>query len=289
MMSCPGKVITIKAKRCRGALSWALVLGTVIVLGIGCGLRDPRLGRGGEFAGGFRWAAGDASRLIRNAHYFKLMGQPELALKEMEEVHRQEPGNMKVADALAHYCDELGLSERAQQIYLEALAQEPDNPVLQNNLGFSYYLAGNWRQAETGFRKTLARHPNNQAARNNLGLLLCRQGRQAEARRMWQEAEGEAAAAQKMGEALAVLGMAEETRYAQQPMPNPAAPAIEPHSPPGRQLEPNPVTATAGPLPSQAPSPAIKGKVEPGPRPLAPVTAVAAIKPAKTLPPPQTA
>ena len=64
-------------------------------------------------------------------------------------------------------------------------------------------------------------NPIIKSARNNLGLVLCRQGRQEEARRLWQEAEGEAVAAQKLGEALAALGMAGETRYAQQTRPHP--------------------------------------------------------------------
>ena len=158
--------------------------------------------------------------MLRNAQYFKLMGQPELGIKELEEAHRLDPGNLEVADALAQYYDELGLGAQAQQIYLEALALAPDNPALQNNLCFSYYQAGNWSQAETCYRQTLSRQPNNQSARNNLGLVLCRQGRQEEARRLWQEAEGEAVAAQKLGEALAALGMAGETRYAQQTRPH---------------------------------------------------------------------
>ena len=109
-----------------------------------------------DFTGGFRWAAGDTSRMLRNAQYFKLMGQPELGMKELEEAHRLDPGNLEVADALAQYYDELGLGARAQQIYQEALALAPDNPVLQNNLCFSYYQAGNWSQAETCYRQTLS-------------------------------------------------------------------------------------------------------------------------------------
>ena len=223
-----------EARRRRNRLGWVLVLGTLLILGIGCGVQNSRLSRGIDFTGGFRWAAGDTSRLLRNAHYFKLLGQPELGVKELEEAHRLDPGNLKVADALAQYYDEVGLGARAQQIYLEALALAPDNPALQNNLCFSYYQAGDWNQAETCYRQTLTRQPDNQAARNNLGLVLCRQGRQAEARRLWQEAEGEAAAARKLAEALAALGMAGEPRYAQQTRPQPEGQSGSPHAPPGQ-------------------------------------------------------
>jgi Tfp pilus assembly protein PilF len=280
----PGCGVSPEAKRFRCRLRWALVLGTLLGLGIGCGVQTPRLNHGGDFTGGVRWAAGDASRMLRNALYFKLMGQPELGIKELEEAHRLDPGNLKVADALAQYYDELGLGARAQQIYLEALALAPDNPALQNNLCFSYYQAGNWSQAETCYRQTLSRQPNNQAARNNLGLVLCRQGRQEEARRLWQEAEGEAVATQKLGEALAALGMAGETRYAQQSRTHPEVQSSSRPSPPGGQRGAGPVTATAGPLPSQAPSPAVNREIETATRPAAPPPAVAVVKVEATRP-----
>jgi len=144
----PGGAVSPEVKRFRSRLIYALVLGTLLVLGSNCGVQAPRLSDGSAFTGGFRWAAGDTSRMLRNAQYFKLMGQPELGIKELEEAHRLDPGNLKVADALAQYYDELGMGARAQQIYLEALALAPDSPALQNNLCFSYYQAGNWSQAE---------------------------------------------------------------------------------------------------------------------------------------------
>lgn len=180
----------------------------------------------------------------------------------MEEAHRLDPGNLKVADALAQDYDELGMGARAQQLYLEALALAPDNPALQNNLCFCYYQAGNWDQGESCYRETLTRQPDNQAARNNLGLVLCHQGRQAEARRLWQEAEGAAAAARKLAAALAALGMAGEPRYAQQTRPHPQGQSSSRHSPPGG----HPVMATAGP----PPSPAVNHQIETATRPAAP-------------------
>jgi len=110
-------VIRPEAKRFRGRLGWAVELGTLLGLGIGCGIQDPRLGRGPDLSGGFQWAAADTSRLLRNAHYFKQIGQPELGAKELEEAYRLDPGNLEVADALAQYYDELGMGARAQQVY----------------------------------------------------------------------------------------------------------------------------------------------------------------------------
>ena len=281
MMQDPAGVIRPEARRFRGQLGWAVVLGTLLGLGIGCALQDPRLGRGLDPNGGFRWAAADTSRLLRTAHYFKLIGQPELGAKELEEAHRLAPGNLEVADALAQYYDELGLGARAQQVYQETLPLSPDNPALQNNLCFSYYQGGDWSQAETCFRKTLARQPNNQAARNNLGLVLCRQGRRAEARRLWQEAEGEAIATQRLAEALAALGMAGEIPYAQATRPRSQAQSISQASPAGGSYGADPVTAAAGPPPSPGASPAVSPKIETAGRaPALPLAVAAAEVPA---------
>jgi Tfp pilus assembly protein PilF len=284
-----GGVLRSKARKLRRRLSWALVLGTLLVLGINCGGQAPRLSRGSDFIGGMRRAAGDTSRLLRNAHYFKLMGQPELGIKEMEEAYRLDPGNLKLADALAQYYDELGMGARAQQIYLEALALAPDNPALQNNLCFSYYQAGDWSQAETCYRQTLTRQPKNQVARNNLGLVLCRLGRQEEARRLWQEAEGEAVAPQRLAAALEALGMAGETRYARQTPTHPGGQSISHHSPPGAQRGGDPVTAPAAPLSAQASSPSVTHEIETAARPAVPPPAEAAAKLAAVLPAEQSA
>jgi hypothetical protein len=156
---------------------------------------------------------------VRHARDFKLMGRPEMGLRELEAAHRLAPENLQVADALAHAYDELGLGARAQEIYREALFQAPDNPALQNNRCFSHYQAGELEEAEACYRRVLAGQPDNQAARNNLGLVLCRLNRFDEARRLWQDAQGEGAAAQKLQEVLAALGMAADSREARTTRP----------------------------------------------------------------------
>jgi len=175
----------------------------------------------GSLLANMRQSPEEISRLQRNAHYYKLMGQPELGLKEMELAHQQNPDNLQITDLLAQNYEELGKFEAARQLYQEALTRQGPNAVLANNLCFSYYNEGRWEEAETCFRQTLTRDPGNVAARNNLGLLYCRLGRQDEAHRLWQEAEGVAAADAKMSQALAVLGMPESAVYARKPGPAP--------------------------------------------------------------------
>ena len=48
----PGGGLSLKARRLRSRLSWVLVLGTLLVLGINCGGQAPHLSRGSDFKGG---------------------------------------------------------------------------------------------------------------------------------------------------------------------------------------------------------------------------------------------
>ena len=152
---------------------------------------------------------------------------------------------------------------------------------MANNFCFSYYLEGRWQEAETCFRQTLARDPGNVSARNNLGLLYCRLGRQDEARRLWQEAEGVAAADAKMSQALAVLGKPESAVYARRPEPTPPAARVTQAPTPKTAVSrlPAPVPAkgntpaqpvtpkeSAGQLATKLPAPT-PGPVEAKPRP----------------------
>jgi Tfp pilus assembly protein PilF len=170
-----------------------------------------------------RQSPAEVARNLRTAHYYKLMGRPDLALKELEDAHQQNPDNLRIVNALAQAYEAQGQFETARKIYREALKRNGPNRALANNLCFTYYLQGHWQEAEACFRQTLALDPGNKAARNNLGLLYCRLGRQDEARQLWQAAEGPAAAAAKIHQALAVLGIASGPIYAQAPKPAPPA------------------------------------------------------------------
>jgi hypothetical protein len=196
------------------------------------------------------------------------MGRPELGLKELELALQQNPGDLQLTNLLAQNYEELGNFEAARRLYQEALTRHGSQAVLANNLCFSYYLEGRWQEAETCFRQTLARDPGNTAARNNLGLLYCRLGRQDEAHRLWQEAEGVAAADAKMSQALAALGIGERAVYARRPEPAPAA-----------------AQATSAPAPpaavSRLPAP-VPAKDNPPAQPAAPPES---IRPVATKPP----
>jgi hypothetical protein len=255
---------------------------------VGCSGPGPGYSLGAESPGSLfanmRQSPEEISRLERNAHYYKLMGQPELGLKEMELAHRQNPDNLQITDLLAQNYEDLGKFEAARQLYQEALTRQGPHAVLANNLCFSYYREGRWQEAETCLRQTLDHDPGNVAALNNLGLLYCRLGRQDEARRLWQEAESAAAADAKMSQAMAVLGMPESAVYARRPEPAPPAAKVaqapEPKTASSRLPAPAPAKPdtpappvtpkeTGVPLAAKPPAPA-PASVEASPRPEAP-------------------
>jgi cytochrome c-type biogenesis protein CcmH/NrfG len=215
----------------------------------------------GDFAANVRLSPQEINRLARNAHYFKLMGQPELGLRELELAHQQNPDNLQITNILAQNYEELGKFEAARQLYQEALARHGSHPVLANNLCFSYYLEGRWQEAETCYRKALARDPQNMAARNNLGLLYCRLGRQEAARRLWREVESKAAADHKVSQALAALGRSGGAVYAQKPAPAPPAPRVT--AAPKAKPKAKPVVARV-PAPAPAKVAKVKALAPPG-------------------------
>lgn len=234
----------------------AAMLATMLAVGMGCSTQWPASSRmdprGSEFAAQMRPASGSSDRLLSNAHYFKLMGRPAMALKQLEEAYRLDPNNPKVVDTLARSYEEMGEFDQARKIYQEALDQHGNNPVLNNNLCFSYYQEGRLEQAEACFKEALDRDPHNSAARNNLGLVWCRLGRVDEARRLWQAAEGEAAAEVKLSQTLGALGRDYQPTYAQAP---PAVPQIKPVSAPSltvKTRETAPAAAPAKIRPTQA-------------------------------------
>jgi Tfp pilus assembly protein PilF len=220
----------------------------------------------------------EISRLERNAHYYTLMGQPELGLKEMELAHQQYPDNLQITDLLAQNYEELGKFEAARQLYQEALTRYGPHAGLANNLCFSYYREGRWQEAERCFRQTLERDPGNISALNNLGLLYCRLGRQDEARRLWQEAEGVAAADAKMSQALAVLGTPESAAYARRPEPAPPAAKVTQAPAPKTAVSRVPAIAPARPdTPAQPVTPK-EAAVPVATKPPAPAPTVVAAK-----------
>jgi Flp pilus assembly protein TadD len=239
--------------------------------------------------------ANNTALLVQNASYLKRSGRLELAVEDLEQAHLQEPENLEILDALTQSYEELGDFDRAQELYEEALSRGGHHPALENNRAYSLYLQGKLGQAEACFRKILARQPDNKTARNNLGLVLCRQGREAEALVMWREALSDAEARQHLGQALAALGKeVPPSLAAPTPAPaeqqvaaarHPAAPAptgvSQPSSPTPRAMPSPPTPLAASPFANVAP---IGDQIPPGDIASAPTTTPALAKVASSSP-----
>ncbi len=241
--SAGGKTTPAPQRGAAGVLVRAVLVG-LLIMGTGCRTSQFRE-TSGELR--VRSTAAETTRLLRNAHYYKLMGRPEAALKEMEQAHQADPDNLKIVDSLAQTYQTLGKFQRAQELYQEALARHGSNRALQNNWCFSFYLQGDLAKAESCFQDALARDPGNTAARNNLGLLWCHQGKVAQAQRLWEEAEGAAAAENRLNQALAFLGMSPPAHYAK---------AVEPKAAPPPQTA-VPVKPTAPVIPASPAKPVV--------------------------------
>ncbi len=226
-------------------------------------------------------ASMDSARLLYNAHYYQLMGRPEIALKELQQAHEADPANTKVVDALAQMYQEQGQFQQAQELYQETLKRYGENRALHNNWCFSYYLQGDLGRAESCLQEALARDPGNMAARNNLGLLWCRQGKLAEAKRLWEEAEGAALAQTRMNQALAFLGMSAPAYYAKLAEPGPGAPLADSSAKSPAAAAPPAVKAA----PPARPSAAAKAKVNRAPKAAGPGVALARQPAASRQPP----
>jgi len=226
-------------------------------------------------------ASMDSARLLYNAHYYQLMGRPEIALKELQQAHEADPANTKVVDALAQMYQEQGQFQQAQELYQETLKRYGENRALHNNWCFSYYLQGDLGRAESCLQEALARDPGNMAARNNLGLIWCRQGKLAEAKRLWEEAEGAALAQTRMNQALAFLGMSAPAYYAKLAEPGPGAPLADSSVKSPAAAAPPAVKAA----PRARPLAAVKAKVKGAPKAAGPGVALAQQPAASRQPP----
>jgi Tfp pilus assembly protein PilF len=204
--------------------------------GFGCGCQQynrPSSAHQQKFLSSLRAPTFDSVQTIRSAHYFKLMGRVDLALKELIEASERDPQNLKLLNALGGCYDDLGQYARAQEFYEKVLTIEPENISALNNLGYSLFLSGNHSAAESYFQAVLAKNPQNTLARNNLGLLYCRQGQSERALNLWQQAEGETQAKEKLSQVLAKIGCYPKMEpgtgeksgqvVAQAPKPKPAA------------------------------------------------------------------
>ena len=113
------------------------------------------------------------------------LGQME---RDLRHVIKTDPDNAMALNALGYtladrttrYAEAKSLIERAHQL-------KPEDPAILDSLGWINYRTGNLVQAETYLRLALKLYPDAEIAAH-LGEVLWAQGRQSEAREVWDEA-----------------------------------------------------------------------------------------------------
>ena len=106
---------------------------------------------------------------------------------DLRSILAQDPNHAATLNALGY-----SLTNRTQRyeeaaVLIElALALSPDDPAIMDSLGWVYYKLGQYVQSESLLRKAHAAFPDPEVAAH-LGEVLWAQGREVEAKDVWQD------------------------------------------------------------------------------------------------------
>ncbi len=116
------------------------------------------------------------------------MGQIDQAEADLRTVLAAEPSNAAALNALGYTLADLtDRLEEAEQLIRRAYELDPEDPAIIDSMGWVAYRLGRLDEAERYLRQALLRQRNAEIAAH-LGEVLWVQGRQDDARRVWNEA-----------------------------------------------------------------------------------------------------
>jgi tetratricopeptide (TPR) repeat protein len=116
------------------------------------------------------------------------LGRIEEAEADLRTVLAEEPSNAAALNALGYTLADLtDRYEEAEQLVRRAYELEPDDPAIIDSMGWVAYRLGRLEEAERFLRQALLRQRNAEIAAH-LGEVLWVQGREGDARRVWNEA-----------------------------------------------------------------------------------------------------
>jgi Flp pilus assembly protein TadD len=137
-------------------------------------------------------------------------GQTEQAERLFRQVIEAAPQHPEAYQRLAIMRAKVGNFEEAEQYFSKAYQLAPKDAKLATDIGYFYYLSSKPQHAEQFLRYAIELDRNHQAACNNLALLLGEQGRDNEARALFQRAGTEAQAEANMAFLYAQRGQLEK-------------------------------------------------------------------------------
>jgi Flp pilus assembly protein TadD len=108
-------------------------------------------------------------------------GNFQQAYDVLTQAHTPEDPDWRILSAQGAVLDQLGRFDEARQYYASALKIVPDEPSVLSNLGLSYLLSKDLAKAEDALGRALEHAKTDQRVRMNFAVVLCLEGRQAEA------------------------------------------------------------------------------------------------------------
>jgi len=108
-------------------------------------------------------------------------GNFQQAFDVLTQAHTPEDPDWRILSAQGAVLDQLGKFDEARQYYASALKIVPDEPSVLSNLGMSYLLSKDLAKAEATLGRAYEHAKSDPRVRMNFAVVLCLEGRQAEA------------------------------------------------------------------------------------------------------------
>ncbi len=130
---------------------------------------------------------GDTRLLYTRALLAARLDRLQLAEDDLRAVLALEPGNAAALNALGYtLADRTDRLREAEALIRQAFELEPEDPAIIDSMGWVAYRMGRLEEAERFLRQAMLRDRNAEIAAH-LGEVLYVQGREAEARQVWNE------------------------------------------------------------------------------------------------------
>jgi tetratricopeptide (TPR) repeat protein len=111
-------------------------------------------------------------------------------IAQLEERHRQDPGDVAVLLDLGNAYFMAQRLEQAERAYSQARALAPDSAMAQVGLAMVWHAQGDSKRAESVLRTVIDEHPDDQDAHYSLAIVCFSTGRVDEAKEQWEAAAG---------------------------------------------------------------------------------------------------
>jgi len=191
VFSLPPESKVLPRQRPRGAASWLMVGGFVVLssLSLGCGTMGAVKHQVTSIIEAPRKKEETKASVAR---LHERQGNLRKAEELYTELQKKHPKKAIYPHRLGNVYTRLGEVELADQHYQKALELDPQNATLLSDMGYAALLQNKLPEAEEAFTKALDRRPNDRLATNNLAITVGLQGRLEESLKLFRQVNDEA-------------------------------------------------------------------------------------------------